>query len=60
VLLGEYGAAGSRQEYARVIAEWEANDRRVGEQAHGAELTPHAWCYGSMLFLHRARAQDAQ
>ncbi len=27
VLLGKYGTAGSRTEYARVIAEWEANGR---------------------------------
>jgi integrase len=29
VLLGEFGSPASRQEYARVIAEWEANGRRV-------------------------------
>jgi integrase len=29
VLLGKYGTAQSRAEYARVIAEWEANDRRL-------------------------------
>src|SRR5579871_2717955 len=28
VLLGRYGAAESREEYARVIAEWEASGRR--------------------------------
>jgi hypothetical protein len=27
VLLGEYDSPQSRQEYARVLAEWEANDR---------------------------------
>src|SRR5262245_17234001 len=29
VLLGRHGTAESRQEYARVIAEWEANGRRL-------------------------------
>jgi hypothetical protein len=29
VLLGKYGTSGSRTEYARVIAEWEANGRRL-------------------------------
>jgi hypothetical protein len=28
VLLGKYGTPESRQEYARVLAEWEANGRR--------------------------------
>src|SRR5579871_746721 len=32
VLLGKYGTAESRVEYARVIAEWEANGRRVPQQ----------------------------
>jgi integrase len=31
VLLGEYGTPQSRAEYARVIAEWEANGRRLPE-----------------------------
>ncbi|HEV3083445.1 MAG TPA: site-specific integrase [Gemmataceae bacterium] len=29
ILLGKYGTGESRQEYARVIAEWEANGRRL-------------------------------
>src|SRR5690349_15175286 len=29
VYLGDYGTAASRQEYARVIAEWEAAGRRL-------------------------------
>jgi len=29
VLLGKYGTAASRQEYVRVISEWEANGRRL-------------------------------
>jgi hypothetical protein len=29
VLLGKYGSEASRREYARVIAEWEAADRRL-------------------------------
>jgi hypothetical protein len=31
VLLGRYGTAASRQEYARVIAEWETSGRRLIE-----------------------------
>ena len=38
VLLGTYGSAESRQEYARVVAEWQANARRVSV-ARSADLT---------------------
>jgi integrase len=39
VLLGPYGSAVSRAEYARVIAEWEASGRRRPTSAHHADLT---------------------
>jgi integrase len=40
VLLGKYGTAKSRAEYARVISEWEANDRRLPEPSPtGPDLT---------------------
>src|SRR5438128_138167 len=39
ILLGKYGTGESRQEYARVIAEWEANGRRSLEPATAADLT---------------------
>src|SRR5262249_47123206 len=39
VLLGKYGMAASRAEYARVIAEWEANGRRLPSQVTGKDLT---------------------
>jgi integrase len=39
VLLGEYGTTASRAEYARVIAEWEANGRRLPAKAVGNELS---------------------
>jgi integrase len=41
VLLGEYGTPASRKEYARVIAEWEANGRRLpakGETVEGLSI----------------------
>lgn len=47
VLLGPYGSEPSRQEYARVVAEWQANARRVGGEAAGgitvAELMAAFW-----------------
>jgi integrase len=39
VLLGEYGTAASRCEYARVIAEWEAHGRRLPQSPTAAEMT---------------------
>jgi integrase len=39
VLLGKYGTAASRVEYARVIAEWEANGRRLRSVDAAADLT---------------------
>jgi len=38
VLLGKYGTAASRAEYARVIAEWEAGGRRMPQPASEADL----------------------
>jgi hypothetical protein len=39
VLLDTYGTAESRKEYARVLAEEEANDRRMPQPAATSELT---------------------
>src|SRR5947208_12613140 len=41
VLLGRYGTPESRAEYARVIAEWEANGRRLANPstATGSDLS---------------------
>jgi integrase len=39
VLLGKYGTAASRKEYARVIAEWEANGRTLPNRAAAGDLT---------------------
>jgi len=39
VLLGKHGTAESRHEYARVIAEWEANGRRLIQVATLADVT---------------------
>jgi integrase len=39
VLLGEYGSEKSRLEYARIIAEWEAGDRRPPQQATTKDLS---------------------
>ena len=39
VLLGKYGTAASRAEYARVIAEWEAAGRRLPEAGTAGDLT---------------------
>jgi hypothetical protein len=39
VLLGKYGTAASRHEYARAIAEWETNGRRLLQPATPADVT---------------------
>jgi integrase len=39
VLLGRYGTPESRKEYARVLAEWEANGRRAPQPAATADVT---------------------
>jgi integrase len=39
VLLGTYGSAASRQEYLRVIGEWEANGRRLPAPTNALDLT---------------------
>jgi hypothetical protein len=39
VLLGKYGCAASRQQYARVIAEWEAAGRRLPAENSSTSLT---------------------
>jgi hypothetical protein len=50
VLLGKYREAASRFEYARVIAEWEANGRRLHATAVGADLTINELMVGYWQF----------
>jgi integrase len=38
-LLGKYGTAASKEEYKRVVLEWEANGRRLPEAAPASDLT---------------------
>src|SRR6516162_9450868 len=39
VLLGKYGSPESRKEYARVLAEWESNGRRLPEPVARSEVS---------------------
>jgi integrase len=39
VLLGKYGTKASKDEWQRVVVEWEANNRRLPEAAHVSDLT---------------------
>jgi site-specific recombinase XerD len=39
VLLGRYGSPESRREYARVLAEWEANDRRLPQPSATSDIS---------------------
>jgi hypothetical protein len=50
VLLGEYDTPASRQEYARVLAEWEANGRRL--PITSAEGSAHGLSVNEMLLTY--------
>ncbi len=39
ILLGRYDTPESRKEYARVLAEWESNDRRLPQPAAASDIT---------------------
>jgi hypothetical protein len=58
VLLGRHGTTESRTEYARVIAEWEANARRIAQTPHcGTDLTVnevllHFWHHVEQHYRH--------
>jgi len=39
ILLGKYGTPESRREYARVLAEWESNGRRLPQPAAAPDVT---------------------
>jgi integrase len=54
VLLGRYGTGESRAQYARVIAEWEANSRRLA--AAGAEVT--SLCINELILVFWEHAQQ--
>ncbi len=46
ILLGKWGSAESRAEYARVLTEWEANGRRLPQRAATGDLTIHELLIG--------------
>jgi integrase len=57
ILLGKYGTAASRAEYARVLAEWEANGRRLPKPTAAADLTVTElirafWCHAEQHYRH--------
>jgi integrase len=51
VLLGKYGTAESRAEYARVIAEWEAGGRTVPRGGHAPDLTVNELLVAYVRFI---------
>jgi hypothetical protein len=55
--LGEYGSPESRAEYARLLAEWEANGRRLPQPATATDLTvneliTHFWPHVESHYRH--------
>jgi hypothetical protein len=69
VLLGRYGTAASRQEYAKVIAEWEASDRhqlQVGKNAGKvsditvAELLDRYWPWAKKYYRRPEGAETQE
>jgi hypothetical protein len=50
VLLGEYDTPASRQEYARVLAEWEANGRRL--PITSAEGSAHSLSVNELILTY--------
>lgn len=53
VLLGKYGTAASRQEYRRVLTEWEANGRRfqtIVKDLAVAELIARFWAHAQEYY----------
>jgi integrase len=58
VLLGKYGTAASRAEYARVIAEWEAGDRHLPKTATAVadltvnEVAARFWPHAAQHYRH--------
>jgi integrase len=57
-LLGKYNTAASKQEYKRVVLEWEANGRRLADAAPLADLTiaeliDRYWQHVESYYRHR-------
>src|SRR5262245_20395003 len=58
VLLGKYGTAASRAEYARVIAEWEASGRHLPRAVAAAadatvnEVAARFWTHAEQHYRH--------
>jgi hypothetical protein len=54
-LLGKHGSAASKGEYKRLIVEWEANGRRLLEQAADLtipELIQRYWAHVTTYYRH--------
>jgi integrase len=61
ILLGKYRTAVSRAEYARVLAEWEANDRRLARpQTAGADLTINELILAYWKFVRSYYVKDGK
>jgi hypothetical protein len=60
VLLGRYGTTQSRHEYARVIAEWESNGRRVPKSCNPSDLTVNQLMLGYWKFAKEYYRKNGQ
>jgi integrase len=60
VLLGRYGSKESRLEYARVIAEWEANGRRLPVAVAAADLSVNEMILGYWRFAEGYYRKNGQ
>src|SRR5690242_4075111 len=56
VYLGPYGTAASRQEYARVLAEWEANGRRLS--VTNADDSTHGLSVNELILTNWAHVEN--
>jgi hypothetical protein len=56
VLLGKYGTAASKQEYARVVSEWQSLGQRLRADPATSDITitelsgprPRSWCRSTL------------
>src|SRR6476620_5800052 len=60
VLLGKYGSKASREEYARVIAEWEAAGRRPPRSLAAADLTVNELALRYWRFVETFYVKEGQ
>jgi integrase len=58
VLLGKYGTKASREEYARVIAEWEANGRQIVENVGDVTVSELLAAFWRHCRKHYRRPDD--